>query len=410
MIAELVAFSATAIWVVLLLAPGRYWTTAVRLPPAPGSDTGPAARPAAARPAAARPAGPGSAVARPAILWPSVAVVVPARNEADLLPLTLPSLMAQDYPGPLRVVLVDDASSDGTAEVAARCSVGGRAGVEVLEGAPRPDGWAGKLWALHQGIDLCCGAGASPEWVLFTDADVRHPPGSVRALVAAAVSEGRDVVSLMVRLRVVTAWERLLVPAFVYFFAQLYPFRWVASGRRPAAAGGCMLVRTEVLERAGGVAAVRDAVIDDVALARALAGSGARLWLGLADEVVSVRPYPGLGDLWSMVSRSAYTQLRCSPALLALTVFGLAWVYLLAPVALVAGVVGLRPLLAVAGASAWLLMSATYLPIVRYHRLGPAWALTLPVAAALYVAMTVDSARLHHSGGVYWKGRRYRPA
>ncbi|MDA8061404.1 MAG: glycosyltransferase, partial [Actinomycetota bacterium] len=340
MIAELVAFSATAIWVLLLLAPGRYWTTAVRLPPAPGSDTGPAARPAAARPAAARPAGPGSAVARPAILWPSVAVVVPARNEADLLPLTLPSLMAQDYPGPLRVVLVDDASSDGTAEVAARCSAGGRAGVEVLEGAPRPDGWAGKLWALHQGIDLCCGAGASPEWVLFTDADVRHPPGSVRALVAAAVSEGRDVVSLMVRLRVVTAWERLLVPAFVYFFAQLYPFRLVAGpGRTAAAAGGCVLVRRAALERAGGIAAIRDAVIDDVALARALKRSGARIWLGLADEVRSVRPYPRLADLWRMVARSAFTQLRYSPVLLGFTLVGLVLVYLGPPIALVVGVV-----------------------------------------------------------------------
>ncbi|MHB8506961.1 MAG: glycosyltransferase, partial [Acidimicrobiales bacterium] len=275
----------------------------------------------------------------------------------------------------------------------------------------RPDGWAGKLWAVHQGVAHATGGPSTPpEWILLTDADIEHAPHSLRRLVATAMADRRDAVSLMARLRVDTPWERLVVPAFVYFFAQLYPFRLVAGrGRTAAAAGGCVLVRRGALEAAGGIAAVRSAVIDDVALARALKRSGARIWLGLADDVGSVRPYPRLADLWRMVARSAFTQLRYSAVLLALTVAGLALLYLAPVAAVVAGAVTGRPLVLAAGAVAWGVMAATYLPMVRYHRLGVAWALSLPAAAALYAGMTADSARRHWTGaGVEWKGRRYR--
>lgn len=380
-IARWTAWSVSAVWAGLAAAPGRFWTTAVRLP-----------------------------VAGPPASWPPVAVVVPARDEAPMLARTVPALCRQDYPGPARVIVVDDESSDGTGRAASVAAAGGPVTLEVLRGAPRPEGWAGKLWALHQGVSHLAGSPVPPEWVLLTDADIEHPPDSLRRLVAAATADDRDAVSLMARLRVDTGWERLVVPAFVYFFAQLYPFRLVARpGRTAAAAGGCVLVRRAALERAGGIAAIRDAVIDDVALARALKRSGARIWLGLADEVRSVRPYPRLADLWRMVARSAFTQLRYSALLLGFTLAGLVLVYLGPPIALVVGVVRADRSLAAAGASGWAVMTATYLPMTRYHRLHPLRALTLPAAAALYAAMTADSARRHWAGaGVEWKGRRYQ--
>ncbi|HLH46216.1 MAG TPA: glycosyltransferase [Acidimicrobiales bacterium] len=385
--ARMATWLPAAAWTYLLVGHGRFWDTAVRLPRSPD------------------PAG-----------WPPVAVVVPARDEADLVGRTVATLLRQDYPGEARVVLVDDRSTDGTAaaaEAAAGTAVGaghaGRLPLRVVAGSDRPDGWVGKLWALHQGVEAAASARPAPEWVLFTDADIAHPPDSLRRLVAAAVADQRDVVSLMARLRTDTGWERLVVPAFVYFFGLLYPFRRVARpGRTAAAAGGCLLVRAEALQRAGGVASVSDAVIDDVALARRVAETGGRLWLGLADDVCSVRPYPRLGDLWRMVSRSAYTQLRHSPALLAATVAGLIGLFG-APVGLLTGGLARRRLgAAAAGAVPCALMTATYLPTVRYHGLSPRWALTLPAAAVMYGAMTVDSARRHRTGrGVEWKGRRY---
>jgi hopene-associated glycosyltransferase HpnB len=369
----LVALASALAWVVLVVARGRFWTTAVRLPAAPEPDG-----------------------------WPDVAVLVPARDEADLLPRTLASLLAQRYPGRLRVVLADDGSTDGTGDVARGLAAGSPVPLEVVAVPPRPAGWAGKVWAQSAALAAADGT----PWLLLTDADIEHPPDSVARLVAAALAGKRDLVSLMARLRIRTGWERLIVPAFVYFFAQLYPFRWVASGRTAAAAGGCVLVRRSALERAGGFAAVHDAVIDDVAVARVVARAGGRLWLGLADEVRSVRPYPRLADLWSMVARSAYTQLRHSPVVLAGTVAGLLLIYLAPPVTCVVSLATGSPAAAVAGGVAWLLMTASYLPQVRYTRQPVILALTLPVAAALYLLMTVDSARRHHLGrGAAWKGR-----
>jgi hopene-associated glycosyltransferase HpnB len=369
----LLAGLALAVWVWLALLRGRYWRTDVRLPDAPDPDH-----------------------------WPSVAVVVPARDEAEVLPVTLPTLVGQDYPGPVRVIVVDDDSADGTGELAARIS----AEVTVVRPGPPPPGWTGKLWALNAGVE----AAGAVDHLFLTDADIAHRAGSLTALVRAAAGHRLDLVSQMARLRVQTGWERLVVPAFVYFFALLYPFRWSnrPSARTAAAAGGCSLVRRSALERAGGVAAVRGAVIDDVSLARVLKRSGSRTYLGLADRVDSVRPYPTLASLWRMVARSAYAQLRHSVLLLAGTVVGLALVFAVPPVTTVVGAVsGDRVLLALGGA-AWLLMAGLYAPMLRYYGQPVAAALLLPFTASLYLAMTVDSAIQHYRGrGAAWKGRTY---
>jgi len=364
---------ALAVWVWLALLRGGYWRTDVRLPDAPDPDH-----------------------------WPSVAVVVPARDEAEVLPATLPTLVGQDYPGPVRVILVDDDSTDGTGELAARLS----AGVTVVRPGTPPPGWTGKLWALNAGVE----AAGAVDYLLLTDADIAHRAGSLAALVRAAAGHRLDLVSQMARLRVRTGWERVVVPAFVYFFALLYPFRWSnrPSARTAAAAGGCSLVRRSALERAGGVAAVRGAVIDDVSLARALKRSGSRTFLGLADRVDSVRPYPTLASLWRMVSRSAYAQLRHSVLLLAGTVLGLALVFAVPPVTTVVGAVSGDAALLALGAAGWLLMAALYVPMLRYYGQPSAAALLLPFTASLYLAMTVDSAVQHYRGrGAAWKGRTY---
>ncbi|MDH6143880.1 hopene-associated glycosyltransferase HpnB [Kitasatospora sp. GP30] len=343
--------------------------------------------------------------------WPDVAVVVPARDEAEVLPRSLPGLLAQKYPGRARVILVDDHSSDGTAETARRLAEAGGLPLTVTTPPPLPSGWTGKLWAVRHGVELA----GEAELLFLTDADIAHGPGVLAALVAGAETQRLDLVSQMARLRTETGWERLVVPAFVYFFAQLYPFRWSnrPGSRTAAAAGGCSLVRRDALERAGGVAVIRGAVIDDVSLARAVKRSGGRTWLGLAERdpeltVRSVRPYVGLGPLWRMISRSAYAQLRHSPPLLLGTVLGLALIYLVPPVATAVGLAtGQLPVL-LAGAAAWLLMTGTYLPMTRYYdRPAPA-ALLLPFTALLYLLMTVDSAVQHYRGrGAAWKGRTY---
>ncbi|MGY0065764.1 glycosyltransferase [Streptomyces sp. QTS137] len=369
-----------AAWLWLLLGQGFFWRTDVRLPPRREPES-----------------------------WPSVCVVVPARDETAVLPLSLPSLLAQDYPGRAEVFLVDDGSTDGTGRLA-RELADRHGGLPLTVGSPGepPDGWTGKLWAVRHGIGLA--RARAPEYFLLTDADIAHAPDSLRRLVAAARTGGFDVVSQMARLRVESTWERMIVPAFVYFFAQLYPFRRIGrdGSRTAAAAGGCVLLRAKTAGRARIPDAVRQAVIDDVALARAVKAGGGRIWLGLADGVDSVRPYPRLDDLWRMVSRSAYAQLRHSAVLLAGTVAGLALVYLVPPVAVVAGLVaGSTPAVA-AGAAAWLVMAGTYVPMLRYYR-QPLWlAPLLPFTAFLYLLMTVDSAVRHHRGrGAAWKGRTY---
>jgi hopene-associated glycosyltransferase HpnB len=426
-----IACSLAAIaWVYLLAGHGGYWRTDQRLPRS-GAD-------------------PRS--------WPSVVAVVPARNEAAVLPGTLPTLLGQDYPGSFAVVLVDDDSSDSTPEVAASLGLAGGSGgssprartaggsggssprartaggsggssprartaggsgagpagrLRVVSGRPTPPGWAGKVWAMHQGVRAAGDAG----YLLFTDADIGYAPGVVAALVRAAVADDRGMVSQMALLRADTFWERLIVPAFVYFFAQLYPFRRVnrPGGRTAAAAGGCMLVRRSALENSGGLERIRGARIDDVALGRLLKRppAPARCWLGLATDVTSRRPYPRLSGLWDMVARSAYTQLRYSPAALAATLAGLLWLYVLPPAAalgglgwLAAGGGGSAAWLAAAGLAGWAIMSVSYVPMLRLYRLSPWRAPGLPLIALMYAGMTADSARRYHLGrGGQWKGR-----
>jgi hopene-associated glycosyltransferase HpnB len=384
------AGASAAAWIYLVAAHGGFWRTIQRLPPA-GPD-------------------PAS--------WPAVAAVVPARNEADALPATLPALLAQDYPGPFRVVLVDDNSDDGTAAVAAelgeKAAGDGGAPLTVVGGRPRPDGWAGKVWAMAQGFAAAApdAAGPGPQYVLFTDADISWAPHALRDLVRAAEADERALVSQMALLRAQTRWERIIVPAFVYFFAQLYPFAAVNDpGRRTAAAaGGCMLVRSAALREAGGLERIGGALIDDVALGTLLKRAGRRTWLGLSTDVRSARPYPDLASLWHMIARSAYVQLRYNPLLLAGTLIGLLLIYAVPPAALIAAVAGPAGPAAlaagVAGLIGWALMTASFVPMLRLYRLSPLRAPALPLVALLYAAMTADSARRYYSGrAVSWRGR-----
>jgi hopene-associated glycosyltransferase HpnB len=333
--------------------------------------------------------------------WPPVAVLVPARNEAAGLAETLPALLAQDYPGPWRAVLVDDRSGDGTA-AAARGLAGDAAVLEVVDGAPLPPGWVGKVWALDQAARRALD-GEPPRWLLLTDADIRHAPDSLRRLVAEAETDGLALLSRMARLRCTSPGERLLVPPFLLFFNLMYPMRWVnRPGRTAAAAGGCVLLRRDALEAMGGLAAIRGEVIDDLALARRVKrGLGRPIRLAVSERrVLSVRAYPRLGSVWRMVRRSAFTQLRRSWALLAVTLAGLAMLFALPPLALGLGLGAALagaalPWSAVAaaeGALAWAAMAAVAGPAARYFDLGAGWRWTLPISGVLYGAMTVDSA------------------
>jgi hopene-associated glycosyltransferase HpnB len=378
---------AVAAWVYLVAGHGGFWRTDQRLPRAGATD-----------PAA----------------WPLVVAVVPARDEADVIPGTLPTLLNQRYPGELTVLLVDDESSDGTRRVAEELAAGPAPGagpvgrLHVLKGEPTPPGWAGKVWAMAQGLR----ATGDAEYVLFTDADIGYAPGAVSSLVRSAIADDRVLVSQMALLRTDNFAERLLIPAFVYFFAQLYPFRRVnrRGGRTAAAAGGCMLVSRKALEDAGGLEPIRDARIDDVALGGLLKRAGGRCWLGFTTDVRSLRRYDGVGEIWDMVARSAYTQLRYSPLLLAGTVLGMIVLYLLPVVAIAVGLAQLASggssWLAIAGLASWAIMAGSYLPVLRLYRLSPAWALCLPLIGVLYTAMTVSSALRHRAGrGGEWKGR-----
>lgn len=370
----LLAFLALLAWVWLLALHGGFWRDGERLVPA-------------------------APVARP-----SVVAVVPARDEAECVARSVGSLLAQDYDGPFRVVLVDDGSSDGTAEIA-RAQAGAAARLEVLAGTPRPEGWAGKLWAVGQGVRA-----TESEWVLLTDADIEHDQAHLAALLAKAETSRAEMVSEMVELNCESFAERALVPAFVYFFAMLYPFAWVnaPSRRTAAAAGGTILIRRAALARIGGIAAIRTALIDDVTLARAVkpgaVKSGSGIWLGHSRLARSIRPYPHLADIWRMVARSAYVQLKRSPLLLLGAMLGMAWLYVLPPAATFLASGWTRW----AGLATWLVMAATFLPTLRRFRLCPLWGLALPAIAVFYMAATLGSALDHHRGrGVVWKSRAY---
>jgi len=331
---------------------------------------------------------------------PRIAVVVPARNEAAVVGPAVKSLASQQYPGEVHIVLVDDHSTDGTADAARAAAPEGR--LTMATAGPLPSGWTGKLWAVSEGVRRA--AALDPEYLLLTDADIVHEPHNLERLVARAAAGGYDLVSYMATLNCRTAAERTLVPAFVFFFFMLYPPAWVSSARRrtAGAAGGCMLVRRAALERIGGVAAIRDQLIDDCALARAVKRSGGRVWLGLSRETVSIREYGTLREIGRMVSRTAFTQLHYSWLMLAGTVIGMALTYLAPPALAIAGSGPARAF----GAAAWALMSAAYFPVLLYYRRSPLWAPLLPLSAAFYTAATVWSAwRWLLGAGGEWKGR-----
>ena len=377
MFATAVGVLTLGIWLYLLLARGGFWLARER------DDRAEAPAPAA---------------------WPSVTAVVPARDEADVISRSIGSLLSQDYPGEFRVILVDDQSSDGTAEAARETArrLGAEARFEVIKGASLPSGWTGKLWALSQGVARATTERA-PDYVWLTDADIGHAPGGLRSLVARAEQGGLKLTALMVRLHCGTWPERLLIPAFVFFFQMLFPFTWVNDPRNKVAAGagGCMLVRREPLERAGGIASVRAEIIDDCALAMKLKAQGP-IWLGLATRAESLRPYVTVGQIGKMVSRSAYAQLGYSPVILAGTLIGMVLTYLAPPLLALFGHGAARW----AGAAAWLLMAISFQPMLRLYRRSPLWGPALPLIGALYSLFTLQSALdVWRGKGGMWKGR-----
>jgi hopene-associated glycosyltransferase HpnB len=343
--------------------------------------------------------------AAPPLFWPSVVAVVPARDEAEVIMESLSALLVQDYPGPFNVVLVDDHSTDGTAALAENAArdLGQADRLTVLAANELPPGWAGKVWAQSEGLAAVKIHFPDAQYFFLTDADIRHAPSTVRSLVARAQTEQRVLTSLMVRLRCESLAERMLIPAFVFFFAKLYPFSKVndVHSKVAAAAGGCMLANADALGRIGGIAAIKDALIDDCALAAKMKQQGS-IRLDLAEDSYSLRRYDDWTSIWNMIVRSAFTQLRYSPLLLAGTVLGMALTYLAPPVlAIACG--GRAAWLAVA---AWLVMTTTYCPMLRYHRQPLWWAPLLPLTALFYLAATLASAWRYWRGrGGQWKGR-----
>jgi hopene-associated glycosyltransferase HpnB len=378
MAGSLVAAIALATWIYLLFGRGAFWRAGVH-------------------DAADQTAVPHA--------FPGVVAVVPARNEADVIAESLGSLLAQDYPGSFEVVLVDDQSGDGTAEraIEAAALLDARPRLNIVAGRPLPAGWTGKVWAMKQGVDRADSLDQAPRYVLFTDADIAYAPDAVRQLVMRAEAGGLVLTSLMARLRCETFAERAFIPAFVFFFQMLYPFAWVnrPNTKMAAAAGGCMLVRRDALGAAGGIETIRDALIDDCALGRQLKSIGP-IWLGLTRRVWSLRPYPHLSDIRSMVSRSAYDQLGYSPLLLVGTIGGMALTYWAPPVLALFGSGFGR----IAGLLAWAAMAMAFQPMLRFYRLSPLWGVALPAIATAYMIFTLDSAYQHMRGrGGLWKGR-----
>ena len=380
MIVTLLAAVSLAIWLYLLIGRGSFWRAAER------DDNLAAGAPAAA--------------------WPAITAIVPARNEADFIATSVGSLLRQAYPGRFAIVLVDDQSTDGTGEAARAAAAAGHASdrLTVLGGSEPPPGWTGKLWAMQQGFRHVEEQAIAPDYVLFTDADIAYEaPDALARLASGALARKAVLTSLMVKLRCDSPAERILVPAFVFFFQMLYPFGWVNDTRRQtaAAAGGCMLVRRDALAAAGGLERIRDALIDDCALGALMKRQGP-IWLGLTQRVVSLRPYPAFDDIRRMVARSAYAELRYSPLRLAGAIAGMAVTYLVPPLAAIFADGPAQAL----GFAAWALMVLAYRPILRFYGRSPAWGLVLPLIGATYTGFTLDSAIQHWRGrGGAWKGR-----
>ncbi len=346
--------------------------------------------------------------------WPSVVTIVPARNEAGVINTTVKALLKQDYPGKLRILVVDDQSRDRTGKVAMRAAEASESPISfsVLSGSPPPADWTGKLWALSQGINKMAHTAQDADYYWFTDADVAHSKSCLRRLIQKAEDGDQDLVSLMVKLESKGIWELLLIPPFVYFFKKLYPFEWISdpTKKTAGAAGGCVLIRRKALENAGGIESIRNALIDDCTLADRIKKfgrpEGGRVWLGLTARSKSIRPYDGLKGIWRMVARTAYTQLEHSPLKLLLAVLGMIVVYLVPPIAVATFPLHNNDWALYAGGASWFFMAYTFWPTLRLYSL-PIWlAPSLPIAAAFYTLMTVDSAFSHWRGkGGEWKGR-----
>jgi hopene-associated glycosyltransferase HpnB len=378
-VSNAIAAAALAIWVYLLFFRGGFWW-------APFRPSAPAGTPALR----------------------TVAVVVPARDEAATIGRVVTSLLAQDYRGDFRIIVVDDESSDDTADRAraAAAMAGAAARLTIIGGSPTPRGWTGKLWAMRQGVEAA--RPSRVDYLLLTDADIVHGPCNLRELVWRAESENCDLVSLMVRLHCRSVWERLLIPAFVFFFFKLYPPRWVTDPHRrtAAAAGGCVLIRSSALERIGGLDSIRHEIIDDCALARRVKSVG-RLWLGPATRATSIREYRSWQSIWDMIARSAFAQLSYSAIVLVFTIAALGLIYLAPPLLLLSPEMPAR----LCGGLAWLAMGIAFLPTLRSYDAPPLLAVLLPLIALFYIAATVASAVQFWRGrGGLWKGRLQAPA
>ena len=372
---EIIAFFALAVWVYLLVARGGFWLARER------DD-----RPQSPQPAA----------------WPPMVAVIPARDEAASIGQTVQSLLAQDYPD-LQILVVDDGSTDATATVAesAAKAAGAPERLTVLHGQSLPPGWAGKVWAQKQGV--IDALGKTPRYLLLTDADIVYETGALKRLVARAESGSYALTSVMVQLRCASLAERAFIPAFIFFFQMLYPFAWVnrAESSTTAAAGGCMLARSEALQASGGIDGIRTALIDDCALAAQMKRVGP-IWLGLTSSIHSIRPYEGFVSIRRMVTRSAYAQLGYSPLQLLGTVVGMALTFLAGPLL---AIFASGPAMLM-GAAAWLMMAVAFQPTLRLYRLNPLWGLALPLIAFVYTVWTIESALQYARGvGGQWKGR-----
>ncbi|MEL6493853.1 MAG: glycosyltransferase [Cyanobacteria bacterium J06623_7] len=385
MVAIAVAGLSLVIWLFLLVFWGGFWRANQRLSPAKTTLSN----------------------------YPRVCALVPARNEAAVITEGIASLLSQNYPGDLTVVLIDDNSSDRTAELARETALNlhKSESLQIVTGQPLKPGWKGKLWALYQGLKLATTSMPLPDYWLLTDADIRHDQDNLTRLVTQAETENLDLVSLMVLLRCQSTWEKLLIPAFVFFFQKLYPFAWVNNPQKSlaAAAGGCILISREALTSIGGIETIKDALIDDCSLARAVKIANKQIWLGLTETTVSLRGYDDLTTIWDTIARTAYDQLQYSPLLLLGTTLGMALVYLTAPAAILVGAIATNYLLLGIGIATWLLMSWAYLPTLRLYKLSWTWVFCLPAIAFLYTLMTIDSALKYYRGqGGAWKGRTYQ--
>jgi hopene-associated glycosyltransferase HpnB len=375
------AAAAAVLWTGILLAPWRPWSTRERLDGAAGNAAG---------------NGSGNAAGSPDTDCSDITALIPARDEAAVIGNTIAALKAQGTG--LTIVVIDDQSEDGTADIA---RTAGGDSCTVIAGSPMPAGWVGKMWALEQGRHH-----VRTPLTLLLDADIELLPGILAALLARRRLDGRQFLSLMAVLEMGSVWDKLLVPAFVYFFKLLYPFRISNSPSRlvAAAAGGCVLVETGMLQQVGGFVTIRDELIDDCALARRIKSAGGRTWIGMTHSAISRRQLGTLRATWHMVARSAFAQLQFSALLLACCVALLAVAFWVAPLALIVGPATARWLAATATGA----MIVSYIPVLRFYGRSPLWAFALPVTGTLYLMMTVSSA-LHSWRGIRatWKGRTY---